>query len=513
MTDLVYLYDGSFAGFLCCIFESYAQREIPTGIYPEEDFLPTLFPTRAISTDQNHALRVYKKVTKCSPYAAELLRRGFLTCLPQKEEAMYRLVEKLLREGPLFLRNRSDETLYPVAKAGRHLEGEAHLLKGFTRFSDLGGDATVEYFKGSTKVTPIDADNYKAVITLGNKSFWAKGDDTDKSRMIDFYITKKALAYPKWFDDVNEMDYGGDGKLYYTLSNDYDKDAIDIKVPDALKDKVTFDSDEITATGLDVGTYSREVSLKDTKNYQWATTGNKLEFIVNPKTRKLTDLSDGGNRTLVSSRDSALNLSLKIDANTTVHTGKQVAVNIVAQTDGLSKVVGTATLDVTSRDVAVDLKFTGTPNGRTYQLVVEIDDTKLDGKNYALNQDSFETTVRLQEGVRSMLTWQLMCDGKEVFGEYTDASVNQTSISFSGAPIVYNGKSYKFRVLLPDGYEMNTSFGIGGYKVTASTPRGDGTNADSYTTQIQLTSDGNKQIFEITWEIQKAKFDLSAVVI
>ena len=378
-------------------------------------------------------------------------------------------------------------------------------------FSDLGGDATVEYFKGSTKVTPIDADNYKAVITLGNKSFWAKGDDTDKSRTIDFYITKKALAYPKWFDDVNEMDYGGDGKLYYTLSNDYDKDAIDIKVPDALKDKVTFDSDEITATGLDAGTYSLEVSLKDTKNYQWATTGNKLEFIVNPKTIKLTDLSDGGNRTLVSSRDSALNLSLKIDANTTVHTGKQVAVNIVAQTDGLSKVVGTATLDVTSRDVAVDLKFTGTPNGRTYQLVVEIDDTKLDGKNYALNQDSFETTVRLQEGVRSMLTWQLMCDGKEVFGEYTDASVNQTSISFSGAPIVYNGKSYKFRVLLPDGYEMDTSFGIGGYKVTASTPRGDGTNADSYTTQIQLTSDGNKQIFEITWEIEKAKFDLSGV--
>ncbi len=378
-------------------------------------------------------------------------------------------------------------------------------------FSDLGGDATVEYFKGSTKVTPIDADNYKAVITLGNKSFWAKGDDTDKSRTIDFYITKKTLAYPKWFGDVNEMDYGGDGKLYYTLSNDYDKDAIDIKVPDALKDKVTFDSDEITATGLDAGTYSLEVSLKDTKNYQWATTGNKLEFIVNPKTIKLTDLSDGGNRTLVSSRDSALNLSLKIDANTTVHTGKQVAVNIVAQTDGLSKVVGTATLDVTSRDVAVDLKFTGTPNGRTYQLVVEIDDTKLDGKNYALNQDSFETTVRLQEGVRSMLTWQLMCDGKEVFGEYTDASVNQTSISFSGAPIVYNGKSYKFRVLLPDGYEMDTSFGIGGYKVTASTPRGDGTNADSYTTQIQLTSDGKKQIFEITWEIQKAKFDLSGV--
>ena len=26
--DVVYLYDGSFEGFLCCVFESFAQHEI-----------------------------------------------------------------------------------------------------------------------------------------------------------------------------------------------------------------------------------------------------------------------------------------------------------------------------------------------------------------------------------------------------------------------------------------------------------------------------------------------------
>ncbi|MCI8479652.1 MAG: DNA metabolism protein [Oscillibacter sp.] len=190
MTDLVYLYDGSFAGFLCCIFESYAQREIPTGIYPEEDFLPTLFPTRAISTDQNHALRVYKKVTKCSPYAAELLRRGFLTCLPQKEEAMYRLVEKLLREGPLFLRNRSDETLYPVAKAVRHLEGEAHLLKGFTRFSDLGGVLGGE-IAPKNRVLPLLARHFSARYL--NETFFLY-DRTHHEAL--FYAAGKAVIRP-----------------------------------------------------------------------------------------------------------------------------------------------------------------------------------------------------------------------------------------------------------------------------------------------------------------------------
>ena len=67
------------------------------------------------------------------------MRRGFLTCMEDREIRLYRLVVKLLREGSGFLRNFSDETLHPVAAAVRHLNGEAHLLKGFLRFSELGG--------------------------------------------------------------------------------------------------------------------------------------------------------------------------------------------------------------------------------------------------------------------------------------------------------------------------------------------------------------------------------------
>ena len=32
VTDTAYCYDGSFAGFLCCVFESYARKEIPTEV-------------------------------------------------------------------------------------------------------------------------------------------------------------------------------------------------------------------------------------------------------------------------------------------------------------------------------------------------------------------------------------------------------------------------------------------------------------------------------------------------
>ncbi|MCI2055846.1 MAG: TIGR03915 family putative DNA repair protein [Oscillibacter sp.] len=154
MNEMTYLYDGSFEGFLCCVFESYAKHEILTAIYSDEDFVPVLFASRTIETDFSHAGRVMRKIVKVSPYAADLLRRGFLTCLPEREMYLYRLIAKLLREGPRFLGSLSDETLYPVLKAIRNLHGEAQLLRGFVRFSELGGVLGAE-IEPKNRVLPL----------------------------------------------------------------------------------------------------------------------------------------------------------------------------------------------------------------------------------------------------------------------------------------------------------------------------------------------------------------------
>ena len=92
-----------------------------------------------IPTDRQHGPGAIGRWSSCDPGAADLLRRGFSHLSAGKEMHLYRLVVKLLEEGPGFLRDLSDETLYPVLRAVRHLNGEAHLLKGFVRFSDLGG--------------------------------------------------------------------------------------------------------------------------------------------------------------------------------------------------------------------------------------------------------------------------------------------------------------------------------------------------------------------------------------
>ena len=56
---VVYLYDGSFEGFLCCVFESFAQHEIPFAVWTPERETATLYPFKDIATDHEKARRVF----------------------------------------------------------------------------------------------------------------------------------------------------------------------------------------------------------------------------------------------------------------------------------------------------------------------------------------------------------------------------------------------------------------------------------------------------------------------
>ena len=51
-SDVIYLYDGSFEGLLCCVHESVYTHELPVDIQPEEAAQPTLFRQKYIAADE-----------------------------------------------------------------------------------------------------------------------------------------------------------------------------------------------------------------------------------------------------------------------------------------------------------------------------------------------------------------------------------------------------------------------------------------------------------------------------
>ncbi|MFR4724069.1 MAG: hypothetical protein ACLT9S_02620 [Faecalibacterium sp.] len=80
--DVVYLYDGSFEGFLCCVFESFAQHELPFAVWAPERETATLYPVKEISTDRAKARRVFASFrARLGEETESLVTRDFLSGL------------------------------------------------------------------------------------------------------------------------------------------------------------------------------------------------------------------------------------------------------------------------------------------------------------------------------------------------------------------------------------------------------------------------------------------------
>ena len=110
------LYDGSFAGFLTCVGESFRQKVYPFYFLSPGVEQISLYPILETPTDQALAKSVYRSLEETvSSTFRRLITYSFLTCLPQRERTML------------------------LTRAIQHLTHEAHQLKGFVRFADYGG--------------------------------------------------------------------------------------------------------------------------------------------------------------------------------------------------------------------------------------------------------------------------------------------------------------------------------------------------------------------------------------
>lgn len=139
-SDIVYTYDGSFDGLMCCVCESYYKREMPFEIRPVAGPRSQLFDEKFIGTERDLAERAYTAITrKISPQAQELVDLSFLTCLGDKELTILKFLRLGFRIGAPVMNMITDDSVYKLQKAVKNLTIESHKLKGFVRFSVCEG--------------------------------------------------------------------------------------------------------------------------------------------------------------------------------------------------------------------------------------------------------------------------------------------------------------------------------------------------------------------------------------
>ena len=155
-TDIAYLYDGSFEGLLCCVYESYYAKELPTMIFQHDEAQETLFPVKEIITDRTAAQKVQNSIAaSISKEALRLVRLCYFSHMPQRELTVLQFLRMGYKIGPPVVNMLSHDTVRAITKGAQNVLSEGHFYKEFLRFSEYNG----------TLVAVIEPKNFVLPIT------------------------------------------------------------------------------------------------------------------------------------------------------------------------------------------------------------------------------------------------------------------------------------------------------------------------------------------------------------
>ncbi len=136
---VVYLYDGTFDGFLTVVFETYASKRPPLRIVKERCRQSNFFDNEInIVADVEKSGRVWKGIIARSDVpVSQMFCLAFASDLSDVEIAMYRWLEKLFADTTgHFYKNLLDEHTFELYGIARKVKREINRFYGFVRFQE-----------------------------------------------------------------------------------------------------------------------------------------------------------------------------------------------------------------------------------------------------------------------------------------------------------------------------------------------------------------------------------------
>lgn len=154
-----YTYDGTFEGFLCCIYAHYyidwaasivsredtggkllrIGNEGDSGINSVAAVQCSMFSSAYdVETSEEQAQKVQDAIeNKMSNFDLRRIYRVFLSCAPNKEMMILKYVVRGFKSGKYFSLERSDADIYDMQVWDKRIGAEVHRLKGLVRFDEL----------------------------------------------------------------------------------------------------------------------------------------------------------------------------------------------------------------------------------------------------------------------------------------------------------------------------------------------------------------------------------------
>lgn len=136
---MIYVYDGSFDGFLTTVFYGFEQKQEPLRIVSIDCWQATFFDVEVhIVTDTVKSERVWKGIVRYSnEKVARMVYHAFASDISDIERSIFCYLQKLFADKTRkFYQNLLDENSLTIYQTARKVKGETHRFLGIVRFQE-----------------------------------------------------------------------------------------------------------------------------------------------------------------------------------------------------------------------------------------------------------------------------------------------------------------------------------------------------------------------------------------
>jgi len=198
---IIFRYDKTFDGLLCCVFEAYNQKKCPDMLLDNEETTPLFYDEiLTIETDTEKSERVWNGLKKrISASAQHCVACCWLAdSYPKADEVIFRYVYKCFKSKESIETNFADPDVLELSKIYHQISYENLRVKQFVRFQKTKDDI---YFAA---IEPLHN-----VISLSIEHF----KDRFSSQKWIVYDTKRNYGYYYDLNEVQQISFSSDNMI------------------------------------------------------------------------------------------------------------------------------------------------------------------------------------------------------------------------------------------------------------------------------------------------------------
>jgi probable DNA metabolism protein len=154
---MIYLFDGTYNGFLCCVFEYFEYKDVDIHLQVQDTAQADMFSKhKTIITDVTKASRVHNGLQKHLGNSVAMdFYRAFLSEDSKAWKASFNLICQIFYGKPTILQNFGDKDVLYFAQTLKKVSRERHRMKAFIRFSKSSDGMYVATVEPDFNVLPL----------------------------------------------------------------------------------------------------------------------------------------------------------------------------------------------------------------------------------------------------------------------------------------------------------------------------------------------------------------------